>query len=399
MSVALALAIVAAQMQGMDHAGHMPGMAMPAAGPGAKPRAKANKTARPRRRAAPIATRHGRVATPPIAACTPEHAAMGHCTAPAGSVTAPAEPAACAPEHAAMGHCTAAADRPAAPDCPPEHAAMGHCTAAADRPAAPDCPPEHAAMGHCTSAAATGTALPPGNAPAPAAPAPTYADRIWGAAAMAPARAQLRREHGGMTFSQVMLNLAEYQPRRGADGYRWDGEAWFGGDVDRLVVKSEGDGRTGARAGGEAQALYSRAIGPYFNLQGGVRQEIGADRRYAVAGVEGLAPYWFDVEATAFLSDRGDLLARVEGYYDQRITQRLIIQPRAELNLSAQDVRRDRIGAGLVDAELGLRLRYEIRREFAPYVGVSWERAFGDTRRYRGRGDGATLALGVRAWF
>ncbi|MDR6787245.1 copper resistance protein B [Sphingomonas sp. BE138] len=278
---------------------------------------------------------------------------------------------------------------------------MGHCTVAAApvAPAPQSCPPEHAAMGHCTAAVAAGTALPPGDAPAPAPVAPTYADRFWGADAMAPARARLRHEHGGMTFSQVMLNIAEYQPRRGADGYRWDVEAWFGGDVDRLVIKSEGDGRIGDRATGEVQALYSRAIGPYFNLQGGVRQEVGTDRRYAVAGIEGLAPYWFDVEATAFLSDRGDMLARIEGYYDQRITQRLILQPRAELNLSAQDVPRDRIGAGLVDAELGVRLRYEIRREFAPYVGIAWERAFGDTRTYRGRGDGATLAIGVRTWF
>lgn len=343
MSVALALALAAAQMQGMDHSGHMPGMTMPKARPTPKPKTHA----KPRRKASPVAR------TPEVAACSPEHAAMGHCEAPA----------------------------PTPPDSPTE-----------------PCPPEHAAMGHC-SAGPAGTALPAGNAPAPTAPEPTYADRVWGAAAMAPARAQLRREHGGMTFTQVMLNIAELQPRGGRDGYRWDGEVWFGGDVDRLVVKSEGDGRVGQRVGGEVQALYSRAIGPYFNVQGGVRQEIGADRRYAMAGVEGLAPYWFDVEATAFLSDRGDVLARVEGYYDQRITQRLILQPRAELNLSAQDVTRDRIGAGLVDAELGLRLRYEIRREFAPYVGVSWERAFGATRRLRGGDSGAVVALGMRAWF
>ncbi len=353
MSVTLALALAAAQMQGMDHAGHMPGMTMPMPRPAATPKPKPRTVKRPARHRAVTA-----VPVPEVAACSPEHAAMGHCEAPASiPATGPSEP------------------------CPPEHAAMGHCTAAPG------------------DAAASGTALPAGDAPAPAAPAPTYADRVWGAGAMAAARARLRHEHGGMTFTQVMLNIAELQPRGGRDGYRWDGEAWFGGDIDRLVVKSEGDGRLGTRARGEVQALYSRAIGPYFNVQGGIRQEIGADRRYAVAGVEGLAPYWFDVEATAFLSDRGDVLARVEGTYDQRVTQRLILQPRAELNLSAQDVAPDRIGAGLVDAELGLRLRYELRREFAPYVGVSWERAFGATRRLRGGGDGAVIALGVRAWF
>ncbi len=352
MSVTLALALAAAQMQGMDHAGHMPGMTMPMHRPAATPKPKPRAVKRP--------TRHRATAMPmpEVAACSPEHAAMGHCEAPASiPATGPSEP------------------------CPPEHAAMGHCTAAS------------------RDAMASGTALPVGNAPAPAAPAPIYADRVWGAGAMAPARARLRQEHGGMTFTQVMLNIAELQPRGGRDGYRWDGAAWFGGDVDRLVVKSEGDGRFGTRTSGEVQALYSRAIGPYFNVQGGVRQDIGANRRYAVAGVEGLAPYWFDVEATAFVSDHGDVLARVEGYYDQRITQRLILQPRAELNLSAQRVVQDRIGAGLVDAELGVRLRYELRREFAPYVGLSWERAFGATRRLRGDDGGAAVALGVRAWF
>jgi copper resistance protein B len=376
MSVALAIAL-AAQMQGMDHAGHMPGMSMPMAKPSTKAKARPRPSVGVKARPKPSGNTRPRSKR---------------------TVSPPAVPVACSPEHAAMGHCDAPTPPASADACPPEHAAMGHCTPPVTPPPSA-CPPEHAAMGHCAATPA-GTALPAGDAPAPAAPSPTYADRIWGEAAMAPARARLRREHGGATFSQVMLNIAEWQPRSGADGYRWDGEAWFGGDVDRLVVKSEGDGRFGTGAEGEVQALYSRAIGPYFNLQGGVRQEIGTDRRYAVAGVEGLAPYWFDVEATAFLSDRGDVLARVEGYYDQRITQRLIVQPRAEVNVSAQAVSRDRIGAGLVDAELGVRLRYEIRREFAPYVGVSWERAFGETRRLRGRGDGAVgLAVGLRAWF
>ncbi|MBN2972694.1 copper resistance protein B [Roseomonas aeriglobus] len=222
---------------------------------------------------------------------------------------------------------------------------------------------------------------------------------------MAAARATLRREHGGMAISQLMLNLAEVRVDRGRDGYRWDGEFWYGGDINRLTVKSEGDGRFSEPAGGEVQALYSRAIGPYFNLQAGVRQDIapGPDRTYATISVEGLAPYWFDVEGALFLSDKGDLLARLEGYYDQRVTQRLILQPRVELNLSAQDVAASRIGSGVTDAEAGLRLRYEIAREFAPYIGVSWERRFGDTARFaRADGErtgGVNMVAGIRAWF
>jgi copper resistance protein B len=122
-----------------------------------------------------------------------------------------------------------------------------------------------------------------------------------------------------------------------------------------------------------------------------------------VLGVEGLAPSFFDVEGTLFLSNKGELFARAEGYYDQRITQRLILQPSVELNFAAQNSREVGVGAGLSDGEVGLRLRYDIRREFAPYVGVQYSRAFGRTRSYlREEGErpgGWSLLTGVRAWF
>jgi copper resistance protein B len=250
-----------------------------------------------------------------------------------------------------------------------------------------------------------GTALPAGNAPAPAAPEADYADRVWGREAMADARTALYREHGGMVTSQLMLNLAEVQFRNGRDGYRWDGEFWYGGDINRLTIKSEGEGAIREKADGEVQALYSRAIDPYWNLQAGLRQDFGPgpDRTYATIGVEGLAPYWFETEAALFLSNKGDLIGRIEGYHDQRITQRLILQPRAELTFAAQDIPESRIGAGLSTAELGLRLRYELRREFAPYVGLSWERRIGDSARFaRLAGDDVettSFVAGIRFWF
>jgi copper resistance protein B len=269
-------------------------------------------------------------------------------------------------------------------------------------------------MGHCKPAtkadpdAATlaGTDQPAGDAPPPAAPTTRAAARFYDPAAMAQADRSMRDMHGGMRFSQVIFNLAEAQVQSGRDGYRWDGEGWFGGDIHRLVVKSEGEGGFGDRVDtAEVQALYARALDPYWNLQAGVRQDLGAGARrtYAVIGVEGLAPYWFDVEGALFLSDKGDVLARAEAWYDQRITQRAILQPRVELNLAAQDMPDSRIGAGLSSAEFGIRLRYELRREFAPYVGVSWERRYGATARYaRSDGErtgGIALALGVRGWF
>jgi copper resistance protein B len=251
-----------------------------------------------------------------------------------------------------------------------------------------------------------GTALPPGTAPAPPPPAVTYSDRYFPPADMARARETLYREHGGGSFHQILFNLAEYQAHKRGDGFRWDGEAWFGGDIGRFVLKTEGEGAyRGGVESAEIQALYSHALDPYWNLQAGVRQDFepGPPRTYATIGLEGLAPGMFEVEGALFLSTKGDLLARAEAYYDQRIIQRLILQPRAELNFAAQDVPENRIGSGLSNAELGLRLRYEITREFAPYIGVSWDRKTGATARYA-RADGETagttsFVAGIRTWF
>jgi copper resistance protein B len=254
---------------------------------------------------------------------------------------------------------------------------------------------------------AGGTALPPGNAPAPAPPTDHYADRTFPAAEMGRVRTDLYKEHGGGSFHQVMFNLAEYQARRGGNGFRWDGEAWLGGDINRLVLKSEGEGafKGSGVDSAEVQALYSRAIDPYWNVQAGVRHDFkpNPSRTYATIGIEGLAPYWFEVEGALFLSDKGNVLARAEGYYDQRITQKLILQPRVELNFAAQDVPENRIGSGLSNAELGLRLRYEIKREFAPYIGISYDRKVGNTARYA-RADGertraTSFVFGIRTWF
>ena len=261
-------------------------------------------------------------------------------------------------------------------------------------------------MSGMESAAPAGTDLAAGNAPPPPVPTDHAADAVYGAGNMAMGRHHLKEGHGGQKFTQVMFNIAEAQYRNGRDGFEWDGEGWYGGDINRLTIKSEGEGAFGRsieRA--EVQALYSRAVGPYFNLQGGLRYDFkpNPSRVYATFGFEGLAPGFFDVEGALFLSNKGELMARVEGYYDQRITQRLILQPRVELNFAAQNTREIGVGSGLSDAEVGLRLRYDIRREFAPYVGVQYRQAFGQTRRFlRDEGEDAgewSLLTGVRVWF
>ncbi|WCT74364.1 copper resistance protein B [Sphingomonas naphthae] len=281
--------------------------------------------------------------------------------------------------------------------------AMPAAPAAQPTEAPPPPAHDHAAMDH---AAPAEPAARPGSEPAPAPPTDHAAERFYPAAAMAAARRQLAREHGGMTYHMLIADIAEWQVRDGRDGFRWEGEGWYGGDLNRLVVKTEGEGTRGrALEAGEVQALDSRAIDPYWNLQAGIRQDVarGPSPTYAVLAVEGLAPFWFELEGSLFLSDKGDLTGRISGYVDQRITQALVLQPRIELNLAAQDVARQRIGSGLSSADFDLRLRYEIVREFAPYIGVTHERRFGDTAHFaRAAGDGArstSLVVGVRAWF
>lgn len=264
-------------------------------------------------------------------------------------------------------------------------------------------------MGHCTPVAtggAAGTDLPAGNAPPPPVPTANAADAIYGTPAMEMGRHHLNEFHGAQKMYQVMFNIAEAQFGKGPTSFEWDAEGWYGGDINRLWVKSEGEGSFGEgieRA--EVQALYSRAIDPYWNIQAGVRYDFkpNPSRVYATIGLEGLAPSFFDVEGALFLSNKGELMARAEATYDQRITQRLILQPRVELDFAAQSSREIGVGAGLSQAEIGFRLRYDIRREFAPYVGVQYSRAFGRTRDYlRAEGEDAaswSLLTGIRFWF
>lgn len=255
-----------------------------------------------------------------------------------------------------------------------------------------------------TAAPQTGADLPVGDAPAPQPPATPLADAIHGAAAMERARAGLRLEHGGAQASQLMLDITEFD--LGSKAYEWEGEAWFGTDEHRLVLKSEGEGARGSAVeSAEVQVLYSRPAALYTDLQAGLRQDLerGPKRTYAAVGFESLLPYWFEAEGTIFLSRKGELSARLEGSYDLRLAQRLVLQPRAELNLSADDVPSRGVGSGLSEAEFGLRLRYEVRREFAPYVGVVWARSFGDTARFaRSAGEhveSTRMVAGLRAWF
>ena len=249
--------------------------------------------------------------------------------------------------------------------------------------------------------------LPEMPTPAAATMGPVHAaDGLFDPAEMAASREQLRIEHGDVRTSAVIIDQAEATFSDGEEAYAWDVQGWTGGDINRFWWKSEGEGAFGDGVEeAEIQALYSRAIRPFFDFQTGLRQTYRpeGDRTDLVVGIQGLAPYWFEVDAAAFLSNKGELTARAEAEYDQRITQKWILQPRAEVTLSAQDISELSIGSGLSSLQVGARLRYEFKKEFAPYVGVEWTRRFGNTRNFleaQGRSaEDTRLVVGIRAWF
>ena len=178
-------------------------------------------------------------------------------------------------------------------------------------------------------------------------------------------------------FTFVQAERLEGGTSDGEEGYLFDLQGWVGTDASKFWGKVEGDGVVnGPLDELEVQGLYSRMMSAFFDLQVGLRQDVTPDvsRTYAVVGVQGLAPYWFEVDAAAFVSHTGDVTARLEAEYEVLVTQRLVLQPRTEVNVAFQEVKALGLGAGLSSVDAGLRLRYEIRREFAPYVGVSWRR-------------------------
>lgn len=215
-----------------------------------------------------------------------------------------------------------------------------------------------------------------------------------------------------MRFGFLLFDQLEYRMKNNADDtVRWDVQSWYGGDYNRLWMKTEGEWRTGGERGGEAevQALYSRLIAPFWDLQAGLRYDqfsgAGFDRSrgFAVLGIQGLARYRFELEPALFISQDGDVSARLTATYDILLTQRLILQPRLDFDAAVQSAEKFGVGEGVNSLGLGLRLRFEIRREFAPYVGVHWLSRFGETadiaRRGGGRADDLAVVFGVRLWF
>lgn len=354
-------------------------------------------------------------AAAPVVLATPAFAQSGH---PATHMPAPTTPPvtrapAARPPAARPPATRPPAQAPAVDHSEMDHSQMGH-GAAPEMPASngssqsaadPSEAIDHSEMAHSQMVMGPAAEIAVGDEPPPEAPTDHAAERFYSAEEMAAARGQLRREHGGAIVSNLMVDTAELRFGDGGTTFAWEGEGWIGGDINRFVFKTEGEAGEHDIESAEVQALYSRAIGPYFDLQAGVRYDIepNPSRAYAVLGFEGVAPYWFETTGALFVSDEGEVSARLEGSYDARLTQRVILQPRAEINLSANDIPELEIGSGVTDVEFGLRLRYDVTRNFAPYVGVNYETKLGDTADYaRAAGDDESavrLVLGVRARF
>ncbi len=203
----------------------------------------------------------------------------------------------------------------------------------------------------------------------------------------------------------VLFDQLEWQTGGGSDAFSWDTKGWVGQDRNRLWFRTEGDRADGRTEQAQVNLLYGRAIARWWDVTAGVRLDTLPDTpRSALAlGVQGLAPYWFEVEASAYIEPSGRTHVRFETEYDLLITNRLVLQPLVEFEVYGRADRERLIGTGLSTGELGLRLRYEFRREFAPYVGVVWTRKFfGTADQARAAGQdvaGTRLAVGLRTWF
>jgi len=206
-------------------------------------------------------------------------------------------------------------------------------------------------------------------------------------------------------ITKVMINQLEKRITDGDDPLVLEGQAWVGKDLNKFVVKADAEQVKGETSELELQGLYSRAIAPFWDFQVGIRQDQKPEpnKDWFAIGFQGLAPYWFEIDTALFFGKNEQTNLRFAAEYEGLITQRLVLTPEIEFNLHSKNDAATGTGSGLSDSQIGLRLRYEIRREFAPYIGINWNRKYGNTANYaKAAGeevDSNQIVVGVRAWF
>ncbi|WP_137973121.1 copper resistance protein B [Pseudomonas sp. F(2018)] len=291
-------------------------------------------------------------------------------------------------DHSQMGHGKSQEKAPAM-----DHSKMGHGAMQGQMEGMDHSTMDHSQMNHGSAEAPRTTSRTP-------IPVLTDADRQ---AAFPPLPGH--KVHDSAINSFILLDQLEYQDADEGSTLAWDASGWVGGDINRVWFRSEGERTNGVTEDAELQLLYGRSIGPWWDVVAGVRQDFKPEspQTWAAFGVQGMALYAFEAEATAFVGENGQTAARLEGDYDILLTNRLILQPTAEVNFYGKNDPERGVGSGLANTELGLRLRYEIVRQFAPYIGVSWSRSYGNTAdlvRDEGEDvDEARFVAGIRMWF
>lgn len=214
-------------------------------------------------------------------------------------------------------------------------------------------------------------------------------------------------QHGDLRFTKLMLDRFEVRDTEPDRTTFWEGQAWYGSDTRKLWLKTEGEAANGRAEDAEVEVLYSRAIAPFWDVQAGLRHELKVDdkpsRDWLAFAFKGLAPYMFEVDASLYIGEDSRSALRLQAEYDLLLTQRLVLMPEIEANFYGKDDAERELGSGLSDTGVGLRLRYEIRRKFAPYMGVVWTRSYGDTADYARAGGGKThdarFVAGLRTWW
>lgn len=380
-------------MPGMNH-GSMPGMTMPASAsstpkPAAQAPAKKVKKHAPAKPSSPSQDMGNMQSM--------DHGAMsgmGHSSMPGmdhGSMPgtpAPAAPAASSDSMSGMDHSSMPGMSPQAMK------GMDHGAMPADTQKA-----GHSGMaGMGSMSGMTMGPMQGGNAPADAR-SPDYSDGV----SYGPMKGMDMNDNAPL--GMLLVDQLEAFHGKNGNGQTWEAQGWYGNDTNKLWLRTEGDRSRGKLEDGDVEAFWNRNVATYWSTQLGVRHELGEgpSRNWAAFGIQGLAPYWFELEATGYVGSSGRTAARFRAEYEVLFTQRLILQPEFEINAYGKSDPARRIGSGVSDAQLGLRLRYEIRRQFAPYIGVVWTRRFGATADFA-RDDHQAIfdrqwVAGVRLWF
>ncbi len=203
----------------------------------------------------------------------------------------------------------------------------------------------------------------------------------------------------------LMIDQLEYRDADSQNPTVFEGEAWIGKDLNKFWIKADAERVGGKTEELELQFLYSRAIAPYWDVQVGVRRDFRPKptRDWFAVGFKGLAPYFFEMDATVFIGDNGRTAFRIEAEYDFLFTQKLILSPEFDANFYGKSDPETDTGSGLSKVSAGIRLRYEIRRQFGPYIGVYWNKKYGETADFaRAAGSNVSdtqFVVGIRAWF